>query len=59
MALALALALASKYHGLGLGLGLEPAGLEPIPAAILDFLGAYWYHPRRPLEGFYRCAKFC
>jgi len=24
----------------------------------LDFLGAYWDHPRRPLDGLYRCAKF-
>ena len=29
------------------------------PSAILDFLGAYWDHPRRPLEGLYRCVKFC
>jgi len=28
------------------------------PSAILDFLGAYWDHPRRPLDGLYRCAKF-
>jgi len=24
----------------------------------LDLLGAYWDHPRRPLNGLYRCAKF-
>ena len=28
------------------------------PSAILDLLGAYWDHPRRPLDGLYRCAKF-
>ena len=28
------------------------------PSAILDFLGAYRDHPRRPLDGLYRCAKF-
>ena len=28
------------------------------PSAILDLLGAYWNHPRRPLDGLYRCAKF-
>jgi len=28
------------------------------PSAILDVLGAYWDHPRRPLYGLYRCAKF-
>ena len=28
------------------------------PSAILDLLGAYWDHPRRPLDGFHRCAKF-
>ena len=27
-------------------------------AAILDFSGAYWDHPRRLLGGLYRCAKF-
>jgi len=27
------------------------------PSAILDLLGAYWDHPRRPLDGVYRCAK--
>jgi len=26
--------------------------------AILDLLGAYWDHPRRPLDGLHRCAKF-
>jgi len=28
------------------------------PPAVLNFLGAYWDHPRRPLEGLYRFAKF-
>jgi len=28
------------------------------PSAILDLLGADWDHPRRPLDGLYRCAKF-
>jgi len=28
------------------------------PSAILDLLGAYWDHPRRPLDGLYHCAKF-
>jgi len=28
------------------------------PSAILDLLGACWDHPRRPLDGLYRCAKF-
>jgi len=28
------------------------------PSAILDLLGADWDHPRRLLDGFYRCAKF-
>ena len=28
------------------------------PSAILDLLGAYWDHPRRPLDGLYRYAKF-
>jgi len=28
------------------------------PSAILDLLGAYWDHPRRPLDDLYRCAKF-
>jgi len=28
------------------------------PSAILDLLGAYWDHPRRPVDGLYRCAKF-
>jgi len=28
------------------------------PFAILDLLGADWDHPRRPLDGLYRCAKF-
>ena len=28
------------------------------PSAILDLLGAYWDHPRRPLCGLYRRAKF-
>ena len=27
------------------------------PSAILDMLGAYWDHPRRPLDGLRRCAK--
>ena len=27
-------------------------------SAILDLLGAYWDHPRRPLDGLHRCAKF-
>ena len=27
------------------------------PSAILDFLGAYWEHPRRPLDGLYRWLK--
>jgi len=26
-------------------------------SAILDLLGAYWDHPRRPLDGLYRYAK--
>ena len=26
-------------------------------SAILDLLGAYWDHPRRPLDGLHRCAK--
>ena len=26
--------------------------------AILDLLGAYWDHRRRPLDGLHRCAKF-
>jgi len=28
------------------------------PSAILDFLGAYWDHTRRPLDGLYRYVKF-
>jgi len=28
------------------------------PSAILDLLGADWDHPRRVLDGLYRCAKF-
>jgi len=28
------------------------------PSAILDLLGVYWDHPRRPLYGLYRYAKF-
>ena len=28
------------------------------PSAILDLLGADFDHPRRPLDGLYRCAKF-
>jgi len=28
------------------------------PSAILDLLGADWDHPRRLLDGLYRCAKF-
>jgi len=28
------------------------------PSAILDLLGAYWDHPRRPLHCLYRYAKF-
>jgi len=28
------------------------------PSAVLDLLGADWDHPRRPLDGLYRCAKF-
>jgi len=28
------------------------------PSAILDLLGADWDHPRRHLDGLYRCAKF-
>jgi len=28
------------------------------PSAILVLLVAYWDHPRRPLDGLYRCAKF-
>ena len=28
------------------------------PSAILDLLGADWDHPRRPVDGLYRCAKF-
>ena len=28
------------------------------PSAIFDLLGAYWDHPRRLLDGLYRCAKF-
>ena len=27
-------------------------------SAILDLLGAYWDHPRRPLDGLHRSAKF-
>ena len=25
---------------------------------MLDLLGAYWDHSRRPLDGLHRCAKF-
>ena len=25
---------------------------------MLDLSGAYWGHPRRLLDGFYRCAEF-
>ena len=28
------------------------------PSAILDLLGVDWDHPRRLLDGLYRCAKF-
>ena len=28
------------------------------PSAILDLLGADWDHPRRVLDGLYRCANF-
>jgi len=28
------------------------------PSTILDLMGADWDHPRRPLDGLYRCAKF-
>ena len=28
------------------------------PSAILDLLGADWDHPRRLVDGLYRCAKF-
>jgi len=28
------------------------------PSAILDLLDADWDHPRRVLDGLYRCAKF-
>jgi len=28
------------------------------PSAILDLLGADWDHPRRDLDGLYRCGKF-
>ena len=28
------------------------------PSAIVDLVGAYWDHLRRPLDGLYRCAKF-
>jgi len=28
------------------------------PSAVLDLLGADWDHPRRALDGLYRCAKF-